>query len=114
MGLARCEAAGLEFSLSWAELPDATLASAALKQMRVALAGKLGGAAETPQPFNLAGMTPNDEALSQRLSGQHPAHLAVFSKGATVYQAVMSGAKANDTAWEGFAGSVRWTDAAQR
>ena len=114
MGLARCEAAGQEFSLSWAALPDPTLATVALKQMRAALAGKLGGPAEAPQPFKVPGMTPNEEALSQRLSGQRPAHLAVFSKGAVVYQVVMSGAKANDTAWEGFAGSIQWPNAAQR
>ena len=114
MGLARCEAAGQEFSLSWASLPDPTLATAALKQMREALAGKLGGPAEAPQPFKVPGMTPNDEALSQRLNGQRPAHLAVFSKGAMVYQAVMSGDKANDAAWEGFASSIHAPDAAQR
>ncbi|HEY4083603.1 MAG TPA: hypothetical protein VGM81_23180 [Burkholderiaceae bacterium] len=114
MGLARCEAASQEFSLSWATLPDPTLATAALKQMREALAGKLGGPAEAPQAFNVPGMTPNEQALSQRLSGKRPAHLAVFSKGPVVYQAAMSGEKANDTAWEGFAGSIRWPDAAQR
>ena len=114
MGLARCEAAGQEFSLSWATLPDPTLATAALKQMREALADKLGGPADAPQPFEVPGMTPNEQALSQRLSGRRPAHLAIFSKGAVVYQAVMSGEKANEVAWEGFASSIHWPNAAQR
>jgi hypothetical protein len=113
MGLARCEAAGLEFSLSWAEVPDPTLANAALGKMRESLAAKLGGPAGPPQAFRAEGMTPSPEALSQQVGGSRPAQLAVFAKGAKVYQAVMSGAHADPTAWESFAGSIRILDAAR-
>ncbi len=112
MGLARCEAAGLEFSLSWAELPDPTQAGAALKQMRESLLPKLGGTPEAPQAFVARGMTPQPEALTQRISGKRSAHLAVFVRGARVYQLLMSGPRVDEAAWEAFAGSVQLLDAA--
>jgi hypothetical protein len=108
MGLARCKAAGFSFALSWAELPDPAQVAPALQQMREALATKLEARAEAPQALNVPGMTPNPQALSQRLSGgQQQARVAVFSRGAVVYQALMLGPRQNDTAWESFAGSLR-------
>ena len=112
MGLARCEAAGLEFSLSWAELPEPTQAGAALRQMREALLRKLDGTAETPQAFAVRGMTPLSEALVQRVDGSRPARLALFARGARVYQLVMSGPRVDDAAWEAFAGSIQLLDVA--
>jgi len=112
MGLARCEAAGLEFSLSWAELPDPTQAGAVLKQMRESLLPKLGGTPEAPQAFVVKGMTPQAEALVQRVGGARPAHLAVVARGARVYQMVMTGKRGDEAAWEAFAGSVQLLDAA--
>ena len=112
MGLARCEAAGLEFSLSWAELPDPTQAGPALKQMRESLLPKLGEPAEAPQAFVTRGMTPQAEALTQRISGKRPAHLAVFARGARVYQLLMSGPRVDDAVWEAFAGSIQLLGAA--
>ena len=112
MGLARCEAAGLEFSLSWAELPEPTQAGPALKQMRESLLSKLGGSAGVPQPFAAKGTTPQAESLTQTIGGERPARLAVFARGARVYQLLMSGPRADAAAWEAFAGSIQLLDAA--
>ncbi|MET0517242.1 MAG: hypothetical protein ABW005_00270 [Burkholderiaceae bacterium] len=113
MGLAHCEAAGLSFSLAWAELADPTLVTPALARMREALAGKLAaspGAATSsaPVPVQVRGMTPNPQALTQALAGgAQQGHVAVFSRGRKVYQALMLGAQRNEAAWESFAGSIR-------
>ncbi|MDN3918649.1 hypothetical protein [Roseateles violae] len=108
MGLAQCKAAGFSFALSWAELPDPSRVEPALQQMREALASKLQARAEAPRPLQVPGMTPNPQALTQRLAGgeQH-AQLAVFARGPVVYQALMLGPRYNDTAWDSFAGSLR-------
>jgi len=107
MGLAQCKAAGLSFALSWAELPDPAQVTPALRQMREALATKLDARPEVPQALRVSGMTPNPEALSQRLAGSQQAQVAVFSRGRVVYQALMLGAKRNDAAWDSFAGSLK-------
>ncbi len=111
MGLAHCEAAGLSFSLSWAELADPTLVTPALSQMREALVGKLvadPGAAASAVPVQVSGMTPNPQALTQVLvGGAQQGHVAVFTRGRKVYQVLMVGAQRNEAAWESFAGSIR-------
>ena len=111
MGLAHCETAGAEFAFSWAELPDPNAAGPALAEMRSALLHQLGGQASAPEPFVVAGMTPSAEAQTQRVSGAHPARLAVFTRGKRVYQLLAQGSKPiADTVWTEFARSVRPVD----
>ena len=69
MGLAQCEAGGMRFALSWADLPDPTQAGAALKAMTQALASKLGSPLPTVQSLQVPGMTPLPEAAQHRLAG---------------------------------------------
>ena len=109
MGLAQCKAAGLEFALSWAEVPDAAQVVPVLQQMRESLAKKLSFTATAPKAVQVPGMTPNPQALSQQLQGTtQQAQVAVFGRGLRVYQVVMLGGKRDDAAWDTFFGSVKF------
>lgn len=107
MGLAQCKAAGLTFSLSWAELEDPARISAALQQMPAALSAKLAAKPGAAKPLQIAGMTPNPQAGQLSLAGTQQAEVAVFTRGRLVYQAVMLGAKRDAAAWDSFVGSIR-------
>ena len=107
MGLAQCKAAGLTFSLAWAELEDPAKIAPALRQMPAALAAKLEAKAAEVRPLQIAGMTPNPLTGQQSLTGNRQAEVAVFTRGRIVYQAVMIGAKRNEVAWDSFVGSIR-------
>lgn len=103
MGLAQCEAGGLGFALSWAEVPDATQVAAALKAMPLALAGKLGRPLPPAVALQVPGMTPMPEAAQYRLEGAGAVtRVAVFAHGGRVYQALMTVQKDDPAAWDAF------------
>ncbi|MBV8503352.1 MAG: hypothetical protein JO006_16735 [Paucibacter sp.] len=111
MGLARCEAGGEEFALSWAELPEPAAAGSAMAQMHAALLRQLGGQPSQAEPFAVSGMTPSPEAVMQRVDGASHARLAVFNRGLKVYQLVVRSDKPiADAHWNDFASSVRLID----
>lgn len=102
-GLAQCEAAGKRFALSWADLPDPTQLSGALRAMPQALATKLGRPLPPAQALQVPGMTPLPEAAEYRLAATSGvAYVAVFAHGGRVYQAVMSAGEDDKAAWENF------------
>jgi len=108
MGLAECKAADLSFSLAWAELPDPTMVTPALLQMRQSMAAKLGATDSPAQALQVPGMTPNPEAQVQVLTGgAQQARIAVFSRGLRVYQLVLLGKKGGPEAWDSFLGSIK-------
>ena len=107
MGLAQCKSGETSFSISWAEVADPGLVTAALHEMRGSLAGKLGVPLAAGQPLQVPGMTPNAEAQVQRLAGIQPAQVAVFARGRVVYQVLMLGGKRDEGAWSTFVGSIR-------
>jgi hypothetical protein len=107
MGLAQCDADGLSFALSWADLGDPALITPALRQMREALAAKLGASAGPFQALQVPGMTPNPQAGWQSLTGTQQARIAVFSRGPRVYQAVMLGAGSDAAVWDNFVGGLK-------
>ena len=108
MGLAACKAAGLSFSLTWAELDDPAQVAPALQQMRESLAARLQARAAPAQAVQVRGMTPNPQALQQGLQAeQQQARVAVFARGMWVYQAVMLGPKPDEAAWETFLTGLR-------
>jgi len=116
MGLAQCKAGNWSFALSWAVLQEPAQVAPALVQMRESLAAKLGASATAPtQPVEVPGMTPNPQALAQLLAGaKEQAHVAVFSRGLRVYQAVMLGPRADgEAAWNSFLGSLKFFDSAR-
>lgn len=103
MGLAQCEAAGHGFALSWADLPDATQAAAALKAMPQALATKLGQPLPAGAALQVPGMTPMPEAAQYLLTGARSVtRVAVFAHGGRVYQALMTVPADDAAAWENF------------
>jgi len=104
MGLARCEAGGKGFALSWADTPDASQAGAALKAMAQALATKLGQPLPPAEALQVPGMTPLPEAAQYRLAS---ARLAVFAHGGRVYQALLTTPQDDPAAWEGFVSGLR-------
>lgn len=114
MGLAHCEAAGLSFALSWADLPDPTQAGAALQAMSQALADKLKQPLPPAQALQVAGMTPRPESAQHRLTvAGGVTRIAVFSYGGRVYQALMSADHDDPAAWEAFVGGLRVGSAAR-
>jgi hypothetical protein len=114
MGLAHCEAAGLNFALSWADLPNPTQAGAALQAMSRSLATKLKQPLPPAQTLQVAGMTPLPEAAQHRLAAAGAVtRIAVFSHGERVYQALMSGDRDDAAAWDAFVGGLKVGSAAQ-
>jgi hypothetical protein len=114
MGLAQCEAGPLRFALSWADVPDATQAGAALKAMPQALAAKVGQPLPAAAGVRVPGMTPMAEALQYRLAGAGAVtRVAVFAYGGRVYQAVMTAATDDPAVWESFLGGLRVGAAAE-
>ncbi len=113
MGLAQCDAAGRRFSLSWADVPDASQADAALKAMSLSLAGKLGQPLPVGQAVQVPGMTPLPDALQHRLGGRGMARMAVFAHGGRVYQALLTGENDDAAAWDAFLGGLRVGSAAE-
>ena len=112
MGLASCKAAGLSFSLAWAEVADPSQVTPALQQMRAALLTKLAAQPTPPQHLHVPGMTPNPAAGTQRVeggvtAGSQKAQVALFTRGLWVYQAVMLGDKRDDAAWSNFIDSIK-------
>ncbi len=108
MGLAQCEADGNRFSLSWADAPEASQAGSALQAMAAAVAAKLGTPLPAPQRLGVPGMTPLAEAAHYRLAAAGSStRVAVFSHGARVYQAMMSGTKDDGGAWDSLIGGLR-------
>lgn len=111
MGLARCEAAELGFSLSWSDVPDPAQLTPALRQMREAVVAGLKLAVAEAQPLQLAGMTPSPEAqvLALGQPGAKGLHgrVAVFARGLRVYQLMMLGPREDRPAWDGFLGSLQ-------
>lgn len=103
MGLAQCEATGKRFALSWADLPDPTQLSPALKAMPQALATKLDQPLPQGQALQIPGMTPMPEAAEYRLAAKAGVtHVAVFAHGGRVYQAIMTADADDQAAWDNF------------
>lgn len=111
MGLARCEAGGLNFALSWADLPDPGTSTAALQAMPRSLAAKLGQPLPAAQRLQVAGMTPLPQAGHYRIaateSGAGFTRVAVFAHGVRVYQVLMAGRQDDAASWDAFVGSLR-------
>lgn len=108
MGLAACRAGGLSFSLSWAEMPRPDMPGPALQSMGEGLRRRLQAAPGPLQPVAVKGMTPRPESGQQRLQGaEQQARQALFTRGLTVYQLVMTGPRDDEAAWQSFLGGVR-------
>ena len=102
MTLLSCEVDGVTFALSHADLGDPSRVTEALIELRSALAGNLQATAFRSAAFELAGMTPNPQAVRIAQAGRLPDGTAVeekavlFTRGTRVYQAVVLGVRLDE------------------
>lgn len=108
-----CQADGITWGLSTADLGDADRVSAALAELRSARVRNLSGLEEGMERLRLEGMAPADQALRFQVSGQRPdgtplaEHSLVFSHGTRVYHAAVLGGAPTAEALEAFFGGLR-------
>ncbi len=112
-----CEAGGVTWALTHADVGDATRVGPALAFLKAAAGVKLGAAQVQVQvqwaALQVPGMTPNAESARLLISGQRPDRspvqqvLAVFSHGTSVFEAVAIGARLPPEAVESFLESLR-------
>jgi hypothetical protein len=97
MTMHACAARGSTYAVGALTLDDVRDVDAALVSLRDAAAGNVGGAAASPVPIRVPGMTPNAQAVRLQLAGRRPdgsavvEHVAVFARGPRVYQAMVVG-----------------------
>ncbi len=109
-----CAAGGSTFALGFLDVADPARVEATLGEMRlIALANVRGAAAEVALA-NIAGMTPNSQAVRLSTDGTLPSgsvvrvHAAFFTKGLRVYQATVIGAKPSLQWVEAFFGGLKF------
>jgi len=113
MTLVSCEADGMTFALSHADLEDPSSVTPALVALRLALAGNLSARDVHSAAFGVAGMTPNAETVRIAFSGRTPdgtpmhEQAVLFTHGTRVYQAVVLGARFDEAAADAFFESLR-------
>jgi len=104
MTLLSCEADGMNFALSHADLGDPSRVTDVLVELRSALAGNLQAAASRAEAFEVKRMTPNLHAVRLAQAGRLPDGTAVqlravlFTQGSRVYQAVVLGGRLDEAA----------------
>jgi hypothetical protein len=103
MAMHACAAQGNTFAISALVVSDVRDVGAALDALRDAAAHNVGVAAAPMQPLAVPGMTPNVRAGRSTLSGRRPdgsavaEHLALFTRGTRVYQAMVVGDRPQET-----------------
>lgn len=103
-----CEADGILFAVSWAEMKDASRTGPALAQWQAAMLAALRASTPQVQPFALKGADAQPGAVRVSAGGQRPNGGAVqalgvwFARGAQVFHAVMYADKLNADGTETF------------
>jgi hypothetical protein len=114
MTLVSCEVDGVTFALSHADLGDPSRMTAALIELRLALAGNLGAGDVRSAAHKVAGMTPNPQAVRIWLAGRRPdgtpvqEQAALFARGTRAFQVVVVGTRIDDGAASVFFESLRF------
>jgi len=114
MSLWACSAGGATYAVGFADVGEPHRVALALDELAASAARNIRSTG-TPGtvPLRVAGMTPNPRAKRQTLAGQLAdgqrvqEQMAVFVRGARVYQATMVGARLDDEAVEMFFGALR-------
>lgn len=110
-----CDVAGMTFALSHSELVDPARVTRALIELRSALAANLGAVDMRSAAFELAGMTPNSQAMRIWLAGHRPdgtpvqEQAVLFVRGTRIYQAAILGTRLDEAAAGVFFESLRLT-----
>ena len=114
MSLWACSAAGVTYAVGYADVGEPERVARALDELAASAARNIGSVGLPGSvPLRVAGMTPNLQARRQTLTGQMAdgltAHetVAVFARGARVYQATIVGAHLDRDAVEVFFGALR-------
>jgi hypothetical protein len=116
MTMLACDVAGMTFALSHAELGDPSRVTPALVELRSALAANVGASDVRSAAFELAGMTPNPQAMRIRFAGHLPdgapvqEQAALFVRGTRIYQVAVLGARLDMAATSVFFESLRLTE----
>ena len=94
-----CAAGGSTFALGFLDVADPARVMATLGAMRLIALANVRGAAPQLERANIAGMTPNPQAVRLSTGGTLPGgsavhvHATFFAKGLRVYQATVIGAE---------------------
>ena len=94
-----CSAGGVTFAVSFVDLVDPALVTAAVTELQIAALANIGGVQLSSEPVQVSGMTANAQAAMLVMNGGLPDGVAVqeqaafFVKGLRVYQASVIGAK---------------------
>ena len=113
MEMVACMAGDSTYAISYIDLVDPATVTGALKALRTAAAGNVGGIQPHIDPFSLRGMTPNVEAARLRVEGRLPdgktvqEHAVFFVKGLRIYQASVIGAMPAPEAVETFLSGLK-------
>jgi hypothetical protein len=97
MTMHACAAGGSTYAVGALTLDDVRDVGAALLSLREAAAGNVNAIPSDTQPLQVPGMTPHAQAARLVLTGRRPdgsvvvEHLAVFTRGTRVYQAMVVG-----------------------
>ncbi len=111
--LQACQAGGLTWALSHADVNDPARVAPALTELRTAAQSKMGQPGATWAPLTTPGATPNAQSGLARLSMAGPdpqamqMHVAVFAHGTRVFQAAVLGPKVPTEAADSFFASLR-------
>ncbi len=114
MSLLACTTAGATYAVGFADVAEPERVPRALDELAGAAARNIGSTA-VPATLSLrvTGMTPHAQARRQALAGhgvdgrQVHEQVAVFARGARVYQATMVGVRLDDDAVAMFFGALR-------
>lgn len=113
MTLQACDAGGVTWGLSWADVGDPARVPLALRALRQSALDNLSASAGEDLPLRVPGATPQPDSLRQTLSGRTPdgkpvsGQVAVFSRGTVVFQVTMLGRPAQEDSAATFFSSVR-------
>jgi hypothetical protein len=113
MTLQACDAGGVTWGLSWADVGDPVRVPPALRMLRQSAQDNLSSTSGQALPLRVPGATPQPESLRQTLAGRAPdgkpmqGQVAVFSRGTVVFQATMLGRPAQEESAATFFSSVR-------
>jgi hypothetical protein len=97
MNMYACAASGSTYAVGSLTLNDVRDAGVVLMALREAASRNINADAAEVQPLHVPGMTPHAQAARWVLTGRRPdgsvviEHLAVFTRGARVYQAIVVG-----------------------
>lgn len=109
-----CSTGGSTYAVAFFDVADPARLATTLREWRAIAVGNVRGVNPQLGPLQIAGMTPNPEALRLAVEGRFPdgaalrEEAAFFSRGLRVYQATVVGARPTPQAVESFFSGLRF------